>query len=284
MSEPQVLFVGCDKGSWQMRGRQIGRALGARCTSKPVGADWQSADVIVLVKRAAETWFREARASTAILIWDVLDVWHQPIANQRAAEEHIRDIVQLARALNVRTLVGATEAMATQIGGVYLPHHCRLGLSTGLVRSQARRVGYDGSPRYLGSWKPAIERACERLGLQFVVNPRELTDVDALVAFRGDEWDGWACRQWKSGVKYVNAIVSGRPILTQACAGFSEIAPTGLAIERPEELSDALAALCARDLRWRAYDQGLARAHDFTLEAIASRYRRILRSAVRAAA
>ena len=40
MSSPKILMVGCDKGAWQMRGRQLGGALGARVTSKPTQADW----------------------------------------------------------------------------------------------------------------------------------------------------------------------------------------------------------------------------------------------------
>jgi hypothetical protein len=277
VSVPQVLFIGCDKGAWQMRGRQMAEALGARYTSKPRPEDWQWPAVIVLVKRAAIRWADQARASRSVKIWDVLDLWLQPEHNQRRPADVAREIDAHARAIGVTRLIGATRAMASAIGGTYLSHHCRLGLEPAPPRPHARLVGYDGSPRYLGSWKAAIEQACARVGLSFVLNPRDLREVDALVAFRGDEWDGEICRQWKSGVKYVNAIASGRPILTQPCAAYAEIAPDGGAvITDPRDLCEALAGITSPVHRGGAYQQAFGRARRFTVESIASQYREVL--------
>jgi glycosyltransferase involved in cell wall biosynthesis len=280
-----VLFVGCDKGAWQMRGRQLADALGARYTSKPTERDWQSPSLIVLVKRAAYRWATEASTCRAPLVWDVLDVWQQPAHNQRRPIEVALEIQAHARVIGVRRLVGATRAMATSIGGTYLSHHCRLGLQPTPPRRRPAVVAYDGSPRYLGSWAPAIERACARLGLRFVVNPSYLGDVDALVAVRGEEWDGEICRLWKSGVKYVNAIAAGRPILAQYGAALAEIAPAGaIAIISKVELPDAIEGLVSLERRERAFELGRSRASAFTVEAIASEYRHLLAAATRRAA
>lgn len=280
-----VLFVGCDKGAWQMRGRQLADALGARYTSKPTARDWESSGLIVLVKRAAYRWATEASTCRAPLVWDVLDVWQQPAHNQRRPIEVALEIQAHAQVIGVRRLVGATRVMAAAIGGAYLSHHCRLGLQPTPPRRRAAVVAYDGSPRYLGSWTSAIERACARLGLRFVVNPSYLGDVDALVAFRGGEWDGEICRLWKSGVKYVNAIASGRPILTQPGAALDEIAPDGaIAINDQAELPDALEGLITLERRELAFEQGRSRARAFTVETVASEYRRLLAGAIRRAA
>lgn len=285
MKHPKVLFVGCDKGAWQMRGRQMAQVLGARYTSKPQPSDWEWADVIVLVKRAVDRWGAEAMVTGKVLIWDVLDWWKQPEDNQTPVAVLRERVKTIQRRYRIRTVIGATQAMADAIGGVYIPHHCRIGLMPTPIRAEATTVAYDGSPRYLGSWAGVIEAACQRLGLRFVINPKDLSTADVLVAFRGEEWDGEVCRQWKSGVKYVNAIAAGRPVLTQDVSSFSEINPVGFAVAEPGEVFEAIRAMTgSRALRELAYDRGIARAPQFTREVIADQYRQVLASAVRRAA
>jgi len=288
MTSPKVLFLGCDKGAWQMRGRQMADAMGgpavARCATRAHQIDWSWPEVIVLVKRAAEVWWKETGKIGIPVIWDVLDYWKQPRDNSQGPAWHLARTAQVQRESGARLVIGATQAMATAIGGVYLPHHSRLGLRPKPIRPRVELVAYDGSPRYLGSWKGAIERACDRLGMRFVINPPDIREADLLVAFRGDEWDGWACREWKSGVKYVNAIAAGRPILTQGCAAFGEIQPAGAVVERPGDLVTALQTMAAYDVRQMAYVNGLARVDDYTDGTIAARYQQILRSALRRAA
>ncbi len=279
-----VLVVGCDKGAWQMRGRQLGAAMNAHVTTKPNARDWAAADVIVLVKHAVDQWFREAKAAKGALVWDVLDYWQQPAGNQRDESSLVREILQMRDALKIHRLIGATEAMATAIGGVYLPHHHRIGLRPTPVRSQLKVVAYEGSPRYLGSWRVALEQVCARLGLTFVVNPKELGQADLVVAFRGEEWDGWVCREWKSGVKYVNAIAAGRPILTQHSAAFGEIVPPGLLVEHSSALGAAIEYFAPLDRRAAVYERCLGKVREFSVERIATRYRSIVQSTLGAAA
>lgn len=273
----KVLILGGDKGSWAIRGRQLGAAINARYATKllhPVDLDWP--DVIVLVKRAPETWFQQLRGWHVPLVWDVLDFWRQPTANQRTEEEFVREVRGTVQSLNIRLVIGATKTMASAIGGVYLPHHHRIGLTPTPPRAALKVVAYDGSTRYLGPWRQALERACAELGLTFVVNPEDLTAVDLLVAFRGGDWDGWVCRTWKSGIKYVNAIAAGRPILTQASAGFQEIRPHGAIVEDPDELVEAIRSWMPLERRQQAYEDGRKRAKSFAIETIASDYLKIL--------
>lgn len=284
MKDPRILFIGGAKASWQIRGKQLASAMNAVCTVHPTPETWEAADVIVLVKHAAERWWKEAAAFGKPVVWDVLDVWQQPRDNDKPIEWHIARVQQIAQECKASLLIGATEQMARDIGGVYLPHHSRIGLVPTPPRAKAEVVGYDGSPRYLGSWKPAIEKACEQLGLRFVINPTDLSQVDILVAFRGEEWDGDVCRRWKSGVKLVNAQASGRPIVTQCCSAFDEILPCGRTIDEPRRLVDALAwAMSDLPKKW-CHEHGVERSPAFTVESVAARYLKILRSVVRKAA
>jgi hypothetical protein len=276
-----VLFIGGSKASWQMRGRQMAAALGAHATVRPRQQDWEWADVVVLVKSAAETHWKDAAACGKPIVWDVVDVWMQPRDNAQPIPYHVARVQQMAQECGARLLIGATEAMAQDIGGAYLPHHARLDVTPMPPKAEPTTVAYDGSARYLGTWQPALERACEKVGLRFVVNPPSLADADVLVAFRDAEWDGEVCRRWKSGVKYVNALEAGRPILTQPCAAFEEIAPVGFAFEDQRELEDRLAMLCLRELRHDAYETGRVRAPHFTVDAMARMYRALLAPVVR---
>lgn len=281
-----ILVVGGDtKGAWQMRGVQLGGALGARVTATPRESDWTWADVVVLVKRAAIVWQAAARRVRVPVVWDVLDFWAQPDDNIQPSAVLLQQVRQIQEAAGVSALIGATLAMADDLGGVYLPHHCRLGLQPEAPRrEQASVVGYDGKRKYLGRWLPALEQACGALGLQFVVNPPDLRAVDALVSFRDGRWDGDVCRRWKSGVKYVNAIAAGRPMLTQECAASVEMGPVGCVIENIDALAYGLESVTSRGMRDAAVEHGRTWATGFTVEAIAGRYVEILQQARRLAA
>lgn len=276
----KILMVGVGAGSWQMRGVQLGRAMGARVTSTPRATDWAWADVVVLVKRAAITWAAEARRCGKPVVWDALDFWEQPEDNHKPMAEMITAARQIATDAGVTTVIGATQRMASDLGGVYLPHHCREGLTPQPMRAKAERVGYDGTKKYLGRWLKALEDACRRLGLTFVLHPERLSDVDVLVSFRDGKWDGPVCRAWKSGVKYVNAIAAGRPVLTLGDDAFYEMRPYGYVVSDTRDLIDRLADVVTQDprdtLRARAFEDGVRRGPLFTVEAVARDYQKIL--------
>lgn len=284
----RILMVGADgKGSFEMRGRQLGHALGARVTLQPSARDWSWADVIVLVKRAAMKWGLQAKRAGAPVIWDVLDFWKQPEENTISLDRLRERIADECKAIGVTTVIGATQAMAQDLNGVYLPHQCIAGLEPAPPRLDPNRtivVGYHGRAKYLGGWKRRLEQACDELGMVFVVNPVDLRELDVVVALRDGQWDGEVCRRWKSGVKYVNALVAGLPVLTHATSGFAEISPVGAIIERPEALEERLQTVSAPTNRAEAYETARSRAQEFDLFSVANRYREIIQSTVRAAA
>lgn len=271
-----LLIIGSGKGSWEMRGQQLGAALGARVTSTPSEADRRWADVVVLVKRAGLQWCQWVRQAGKPLVWDALDCWSQPAEN-RCHEAQARRLLMLQIATIQPTLtIGATEAMAEAAHGVYLPHHSWAGLVPTPARETVTTVAYQGNPQYLGAWHGALRRACADRGWTFTVNPVDVSGADILVAFRDGPWDGWMCRQWKSGVKAVNAIAAGRPLMTQPSAAVDELPVIGSLIEAPSDLGDAFeewADYAARDAVVR-FCRGAAPS--FAVDAVADQYRHLL--------
>lgn len=280
-----VLFVGTGSGgSWEIRGKQIGRALGARVSSKPTENDWAWADLVVLVKHAAEQFGEEAARSRARIIWDVLDWWKQPEENALPISDTAFIIETWAHTINADALIGSTAQMAQDIGGVYIPHHHRIGLSPAPVRWVARVVAYEGTKKYLGSWAKALQKDCTALGLEFVINPKDLGVADIVVAFRGEKWDGPICRQWKSGVKIVNAIAAGRPIITQPSSAGVEIAPVGTVIDDPLYLDGSLEQWLNPEIRQATAETCAKMAPAYSLEAVCQQYRQLFNRVMRRAA
>lgn len=273
-----VLIVGNGSGSWAMRGQQLGNAIGARVTSIPTPQDWAWADVIVLVKRWGARLASAARATGKPVIWDAVDFWSQPGENgvsEAVAKQMLRN--QIA-AIRPALVIGATQAMADAAEGVYLPHHSWRGLEPQRPQREVTSIAYQGNPTYLGQWGRALERICRAQKWQFVINPVEslLWMSDLVVAFRDGPWDGWICREWKSGVKLGNAIAAGRPVLTQPTAAWREMGPLGSAVESVDELEGAIEAwrpLAAREV---AYERCRALAPTYRLPAIADHYRELL--------
>ncbi len=275
-----VLMVGGGKaGSWQMRGEQLGTAMGARVTSTPSDQDWAWADVVVIVKRAIRTFAATAHAHGVPIVWDALDFWQQPAQNGVTEAEALALLRSQIRAYEPALVIGATEAMALAANGVCVPHHGHQGLQPTDAREDCRVVGYEGNARYLDGWEPYLRTACARRGWSFVVNPPDLSACDILVALRVGIWDGWICRQWKSGVKIVNAILAGRPIITQDAAAVSDIWPTVWRVETVNDVNEQFDYWAAVDRRQAVVDECRTLAPDFSLDALARQYLGHIRAA-----
>jgi hypothetical protein len=271
-----MLGLGSKPGSWTIRGQQLGAAIGARVTSTPSDADYRWADFAVIVKRSEPRFGPEARRLGVPIVWDALDCWRQPTENGMSEGQARQQLKNHIKAIRPALVLGATQAQAEATGGVYLRHHSRPSLEPAPVQGRVSTVAYEGSPSFLGAWQPRIETACQARGWRFVINPPDLRVADIVVALREGIWDGWACRQWKSGVKFVNAIAAGRPILTQASAAFSEIQPPGSIVETEAELLAAFDAWESYESRSAALDSCRQLAPAYQLEAVAADYRQIL--------
>jgi len=272
-----VLMVGSGKGSWAMRGQQLGAALGARVLSQPTEADLHWADVVVLIKRAGLQFCRDVQRIGKPIVWDALDFWKQPAENRLTEIEAVRRLNAEAAIVKPALTIGATQAMAqavTASPAAYVPHHSWSGLVPTAPREHVSVVAYEGNPVYLGAWLPVLQKACAARGWMFAVNPPDLSKVDILVALREGPWDGWICREWKSGVKLVNALAAGRPVLTQASAAWREVQPVGSVIAGSGDVSTALDLWA--DLEARRETARLSQTTAYTLSTVADSYRTIL--------
>ncbi len=268
-----LLIVGRGPGSWTMRGLQLGAALGARVTSEPTDRDWHWAERVVLVKRAGTIWAPRAHALGIPIVWDALDFWKQPLDNSLAEAGAKRLLARALDEIRPALTIGATAAMAAAAGGVYLPHHGWAGLTPMPARARIQTVGYDGNAIYLDTWRPVLERVCAARGWALAINPRDLSTVDVLVALRGGLWDGWMPRQWKSGVKLVNAILAGRPVITQDTAAARELQPAGTVIATLADLPAALDSWQGWIHRDAVVELSRTRTAAFSVAAIAAQYR-----------
>lgn len=263
-------------GAWQVRGIQLGRAMGVSVT--PEAQDLAAHGIVVLVKRYTPDLLARIHAareaSGARIVWDVVDAWPQPEGNDwtvRQCQEWLRGIVLQ---IKPNGIVAATRDMSKDlkhfgIPTLWLPHHARPGLRRNPIRDEVRTVGYEGAEHYITRWRPIIEAECEKRGWSFVVNPAELADVDIVLALRDST--GYAPRSWKSGVKLANAQGSGTPVVCCREAGYLETDGGGAQwADNPEQLRVAFDVLTPQAARRNAAAKLLAGT--LTLEDIADKY------------
>lgn len=265
-------------GSWEIRGRQLGHAIGADVL--PDASHVDGYDVAVLVKRSRGNLVDRLHAAGVPVVWDVVDAWPQPAGNDWDRGQCIEWLQARVQAIRPAGIVAATRAMAddcAQFGVpvLWLPHHGRPEQSVNPIRESVKVVGYEGGEAYLGRWRRVLERECAARGWRFCVNPARLADLDIVVALR--EASGYAPRQWKSNVKLANAQATGTPVLCNREAGYTETASGAeLWVDAPEHVGQAFNALAAQESRLAAHSRLLKATR--TLEATAKEYRTWLQS------
>lgn len=260
-------------GSFQIRGHQLGEAIGA--TVLPKAIDIGPFDLAVVVKRPEPDLVRRIHAADVPLVWDIVDAWPQPQGNAWTRDECVAWLRQQVQQIRPAGIVAATEAMAADcaefgVPVLILPHHARPGQAINPIREQVRTVAYQGGEQYIQQWGRVVAEACARRGLTWLVNPDALDEADILVAVR--DQSAYAPRCWKSNVKLANAQGTGTPIICSREAGYLETAAGGvLFVDEPAEFGAALDWLLPQSTR-RAYSTSLL-ASAPSLESIAARYR-----------
>lgn len=249
MTRLNLLFTGSGRsGSWQIRGEQLGRAVGA--TVLPNAVDVDNFDLVVVVKRVPPELLMRLHAAHVKFVWDIVDAWPQPFGNAWSREEARAWLKQELARVRPFAVVAATRAMAEDVRHIAphihafaLPHHARPGIEVNPVREHVAAVGYEGGEAYIARWRKDVERECAARGWRFVVNPNSLAELDIVLALR--DAAGYAPRHWKSNVKLANAQASGTPFIGVAERGYTETAVVGCErfVATPKELALALDAL-----------------------------------------
>jgi len=273
----RLLFTGKGtSGSWQIRGLQVSKALGAAAVPMAGVQDCKAAHAIVAVKRIPDSLLETIRKSGRPWAWDVVDAFPQPKCSAWSRQESIDWLKGEVRRLAPTMVILPNERMRDDLGfGDVIYHHHRQNLTVNPIRERLEVIGYEGSPTYIWGWAEAIGKECARRGLTFMVNPTQLADVDVVLALRGEGWNGYPQRHWKSNVKLANAHGSGTPFIGSREAGYMET-QTGAEhwADDPRELSTALDWLETRDARLAIRERFLGAC--FTWNMAAHRYREVL--------
>lgn len=262
-------------GSWQIRAVQLGDAIGATVIPDASIMHMQQHDLIVLVKRPTPELLDRFEAVRAPVVWDVVDAWAQPLANQWRREDAVSWLKSCVRQIKPRGLVCATEQMLIDAEfpqSIVIPHHARPDQPINPIREQVRTIGYEGRADYLAGWLPIIQKECERRGWQFVLNPERPADLDIVVALRGGIWRGYVTDAWKSGVKLANAQATGTPFIGLPENGYlTNASGAEYFVNDRQQFARALGWLEPQVNRQAASQRMMSR--DNSLATVAARYR-----------
>jgi hypothetical protein len=209
-------------GSWQIRGEQLGRAIGATVDPKP--AKLTGHDIAIVVKRPRVDVVARIREAGIPIVWDIVDAYPQPHGNEWDHRTCLDWLWNEVGRIKPAAIVATTREMQRDLLQVHpiltLPHHARPDQRLNPIRDKVQAVGYQGGLQYLGFWQRWLEVECAARGWRFALNPAELADVDIVVAVRAQT--GYAARNWKSNVKLANAQGSGTPIICNHGGAYSE--------------------------------------------------------------
>lgn len=268
----KVLFTGSGtSGSFQIRARQLGAAMGAQVIPMATAEDCRRADVIVAVKRVPPQLLNALRESRRPWFWDVVDAYPQPECSTWNKDESLAWFRKRAAELSPHGFIWPNLRMQQDIGmeGLVLYHHHRPRIKVNPIRPVLAAVGYEGSPDYLRGWMPAIEAECSRIGARFVLNPLDLADLDVVLALRDKAHSGYPQLHWKSQVKLANAQGSGTPFIGMPEDSYMETrSGAEYWATSQQELGRALDWLASESARDQIQERFLRAA--FTVEAAAS--------------
>ena len=233
-------------GSWQIRGEQLGRAIGATVLKST--SDVKGYDCALVVKRPVADTIYALRSAGIPWIWDILDAWPQPHGNmwdEHTAHAWLSEQLAFWRPYGV---IAATQAMEDDLLRYFrgpilaLPHHGRPGQEQNDIRREVVRVGYQGGLQYIERWSRLISVICKTRGLEWIQEAHSLANLDIVLAIR--DISGYPAKKWKSNVKLANAQITGTPVVCSRESGYQETANDGvLWADNEVELQAALDVL-----------------------------------------
>lgn len=279
----KILFTGRDnKGTWQIRAVQIAEARSGwqAIPEDRLGKVSPITELVIVVKRFRDVTIEALRRWGGPVLWDAQDCWpklNDVVTSPESARAYFG--MQAGRLPGLVGMIGATARMTADIGGLAtIYHHHRPDARPAEFSRRVMTVGYEGNEAWLGRWKPALDRACERRGWQFMVNPASWNRVDLGVALRDDPYRTYAHRHFKSNVKLANLMVRGVPAICGREDGYLETAAeiqdavTWLDDFDERALDDALTRAGETWFRRYARDAMLAQAPRFHRDVIAGQY------------
>jgi len=212
-------------GAWQIRGMQIAQTCDEWIASNsPSEDEIEAADVVCIVKKIDNRTLDLCKQKNKLLVLDVVDFWPQngnlDIPLNRF--ESLQLVRKLVKNIEPDALIFPNFAMWAELRSsfpvtpsTFIYHHFRPEFSNIDYQTELRPItviGYEGAD-YLGEWLETAGNICDELGIQFVVNPSSLLDVDAVFSARGSIFRTFLNCNFKSNVKASNAIGANKPFL-----------------------------------------------------------------------
>jgi len=266
-------------GSWEIRAKQVGEALGAKVCQMATVEEMKQADVILVVKRVPLQLLTALRKSGRPWVYDILDAFPQPECSSWSPEQSRAWVKGHVDRLAPNAVIWPNQRMREDAGGKgkVIYHHARPNQTINPIRERIETIGYEGSANYVEAWMHAISAECKRLKAGLIINPKHISDADVILAVRGDRWNGYPQQNWKSNVKLANAHATGTPFVGMLERGYVETAAGGeMFINAPEDLRRAIEALEDYAVRQRVHEQFLPATR--TLERAAAETLEVLRA------
>lgn len=216
-------------GSWACRAVQLGDALGATVKPFATAKDIRKHDITILVKRTPADTVKALQDSGRPWVYDIVDAWPQPAGNQWGATQAAQWLRDHVRRLRPTACAYVTKRQQQDAGypGEIIPHHARSGQTVNPIRQHAINVGYEGREQYILPVIRQLRATVDGMAMRLHINPRELADMDILLAVRFGQWRGYAPTNWKSHVKLANAHATGTPIICGRESSYIEFAASG---------------------------------------------------------
>lgn len=212
-------------GAWQIRGMQIAQACDEWIASNsPSEDEIDAADVVCIVKKIDNKTLDLCKQKNKLLVLDVVDFWPQSGSLDKPLNrfESLQLVRKLVKNIEPDALIFPNFAMWAELRSsfpvtpsTFIYHHFRPEFSDIDHQTELRPItviGYEGAD-YLGEWLETAGNICDEIGIQFVVNPSSLLDVDAVFSARGSIFRTFLNCNFKSNVKASNAIGANKPFL-----------------------------------------------------------------------
>ena len=210
-------------GSWEIRGRQMAQMRSnweAIDCNRSVNVD--DFDIFCIVKKIDHILLKKIQKAGKPIVFDIVDSWQQPFHDIIFGNKNLARWLfkKKWKNINANGYIFPNIAMYDDLNMLVpnpttIYHHHRPSIEVNPIRQSVLKLGYEGGP-FLGPWKQRFENICERKGLEFVINPRRLADVDIVVLARGGLHGSFMANRYKSNVKIANAFASGTPALAHS--------------------------------------------------------------------
>jgi len=303
MTPPRVLFLSKfpNGGSFIVRGKEVAsqRPYWEALSPPPDGSigpllEW--CDLVCIIKRIRAigaygtidqgfpvNHLDEVHKAGKPIVFDVVDWWGQGSGKNHGAIVHnaqdARELFSIVCDTTVpEACIFANQKMHDDLSLVsplstFIYHHHK-PIDVVPLRKEVRTVGYEGQVRYLGEWEQRLRFVCGCLGLEFIVNPIDFTDMDIGVSVRGGNASNYLSNNYKSNIKITNIMAAGIPVIAGDSETSAHEVDNGTIgfFSTEDELQAAIERLLDYDERCRIRKANLETAESFSLSRIADRY------------